>query len=383
MDPVIFQLPTRVVYGAGAIKQIGDQALALGIHRALLVTDKGIASSHLLDQVMPFLEAAKITTVLFDAVEANPSLETTEAALKLCLDEKCDGVFAVGGGSPLDVGKAVAVLATNSGNIREYLGIGKIKKDGLPIITIPTTAGTAAEITDVSVLSDHQMHSKVTIRSPQVAPRLALLDPALTLGLPPSVTRDTGMDALTHAIESFINVNAWPASEALALRAIEMIGANLRTAVYNGANLAARDAMLSASLIAGFAFHNTRLALVHAITTPLQGVFELPHGVCNAIVLPHALEFMLPGSIGKYIQIAQALGEPVGGLAPRAAAGRAIVAIRQLMDDIGVPRGLAAYNVTSDPFPAIAEKAAASFMIALSPRRAAAADIVEILRRSL
>ena len=382
MDPVTFQLPTKVMYGPGSIKQLGEQASGLGIHRALLVTDKGIVNSRLLDQILPFV-GANVTTVLFDAVEANPSLETVQAALDLCRAEKCDGVLAIGGGSPLDVGKAVAVLATNLGNLRDYLGIGKIKQDGLPIITIPTTAGTAAEITDVSVLSDHQVRSKVTIRSPQVAPKLALMDPALTLGLPPSVTRDTGMDALTHAVESFINVNAWPGSEALALKAIEMIGANLRTAVHNGANLAARDAMLSASLIAGFAFHNTRLALVHAITTPLQGVFELPHGACNAIVLPNALEFMLPGAVGKYVQIAQALGEPVEGLAPRAAAERAVAAIRQLMQDIGMPAGLATYNVTPDPFPAIAEKAAASFMIALSPRRATAADIVAILKQSL
>jgi alcohol dehydrogenase len=201
--------------------------------------------------------------------------------------------------------------------------------------------------------------------------------------MPPSITRDTGMDALVHAIESFVNVNAWPASEALSLKAIEMIGANLRTAVYNGNCLAARDAMLAASLTAGFAFHNTRLTLVHAITTPLQGVFEMPHGACNAIVLPYAMEFMLPGAVDKYARIATAMGESVVGLAPHAAAERAIVAVKQLMADIGVPKGLAAFHVTADAFPAIAEKAAASFMIALAPRRATAVDIQAILRQSL
>ncbi len=382
MDPITFQIPTKIVYGIGASKQLGELAQQAGFHRALVVADPGIVKAGVLGQFTPALDAAGISYVVFDKVESNPRLETVDAATELCLREKCDGVLAVGGGSPLDVGKAVGVLATNPGGVRAYLGIGKIKKAGLPVFAIPTTAGTAAEITDVTVLSDHEQQIKATIRSPQVAPAIALLDPLLTLSMPVSVTRDTGMDALTHAIESYININAWPASEALCLRAIEMIGANLRTAVYNPSNLAARDAMLAASLIAGMAFHNTKLCLVHAITGPLGGVTDMPHGVSNAIVLPHAMEFMLPGAIDKYVDIAAALGEEVEGLAPREAAELAVAAVKQLMDDIGVPCNLRTYGVKPDCFAFVAEKAAASFMVPLSPRRATAADIENILQRA-
>jgi alcohol dehydrogenase class IV len=382
VEPVTFQIPTKIIYGVEASKRLGDLARQLGISRALVVADKGIVQSHLLDQLLPSLEAAQISFALFEHVEPNPRLETIDAATEFCLKEECDGVVAVGGGSPLDTGKAVGVLATNPGGVRTYIGVGKIKKVGIPVIAVPTTAGTAAEITDVAVLSDHEEQIKATIRSPQVAPQVALLDPLLTLSMPPSVTRDTGMDALTHAVESFISINAWDASEALCLKAIELIGSNLRTAVYNGSNLAAREAMLSASLLAGMAFHNTKLCLVHAITGPLGGMTDMPHGVSNAIVLPHALEFLLPGALDKYAQIAAALGEPVAGLSRHEAAQRAVNAVRQLMDDIGVPCGLSAYKADPGIFPVVAEKAAASFMIPLSPRRASPADIVGILQRA-
>ena len=312
--PYTFQIPTQIIYGRDSIQQLGDVARKLNISKVQVITDPGVAASGVLDQVNSQLKQAGIPFAVFDEVEVNPTVQTADKATLQYKAESCDGVIALGGGSPLDAGKAVGVLATNPGVATDYLGIDKVRIPSAPVIAIPTTAGTAAEITDVTVLLDPVRRAKVGLRSSYVAPRVALLDPVLTLGLPPVPTRDSGLDALTHAIESFICVNAWAASDALVLRAMDLIGRYLRRAVYNGKDIEARDGMLTASLLAGMAFHNTKLTLVHAITGPLGGAFNLPHGAINAIILPHAMEFMLPGAVDKYAQIAVALGEPVDGL---------------------------------------------------------------------
>ena len=211
-----------------------------------------------------------------------------------------------------------------------------------------------------------------------------MLDPVLTLTLPPGPTRDSGLDALTHAIESHICLNAWPASEALTLKAIELIGKNLRTAVHNGSDLDARDGMLMGSLLAGMGFHNTKLCLIHAITGPLGGVYNLPHGASNAIVLPHALRYLLPGAVEKYRDIAAALGENVEGLSDRDAAELAVMAVEQLAMDVELPDGLSVYGVKEEDLPGICETIAGSFMIPLSPAaRATAEEILEICKAAL
>jgi alcohol dehydrogenase class IV len=277
----------------------------------------------------------------------------------------------------------VGVLATNPGTVSDYLGMDKVKNPSVPVIGVPTTAGTAAEITDVAVLSDHEKKIKMGLRSAYVAPRVALLDPLLTISLPPGPTRDSGLDALTHAIEAYIGVNAWHATDAVALKSIELVGRYLRTAVHNGKDIEAREGMLTASLLAGLAFHNTRLCLVHAITGPLGGAYNLPHGASNAIVLPHAMRFMLPGAVAKYVDIAIALGEPVEDLSERAAAEKAIEAVEQLSWDVGVPEGLSVYGVKEEDLPALSETIEGLFTIPLAPRVAQAADILEICRAAL
>jgi alcohol dehydrogenase class IV len=382
-SPYYFQLTTQIVYGKHSAGRAGEIAAKLGIRRAQIVTDTGVASSGVLDQVLAPLKAADITTVVFDEVEINPSVQTVDRAFAQFTREGCDGVIAVGGGSPLDAGKAIGVLATNPGSAADYLGVDKVKRPSAPVICVPTTAGTAAEITDVAVLNDPEKKVKLGLRSAQVAPKVALLDPLLTISLPPGPTRDSGLDALTHAIESYINVNTWPAAEALALRAIELIGRYLRTAFFIGQNIEARDGMLTASLLAGMAFHNTKLCLVHAITGPLGGAYNLPHGASNAIVLPHAMRFMLPGAVSKYVDIAAALGEQVEGLSEREAAERAITAVEQLARDVDLPPGLSVYGVKEAELPGLSETIAGSFMVPLSPRKARPADILEICRASL
>jgi alcohol dehydrogenase len=281
------------------------------------------------------------------------------------------------------VGKSVGVLATNPGTAADYLGMDKVKRPCAPVVGVPTTAGTAAEITDVAVLSDHEKKIKMGLRSAYVAPHVALLDPLLTVSLPPGPTRDSGLDALTHAVEAYVTVNAWHASDALALKSIELVGRHLRCAVHNGKDIEARDGMLTASLLAGMAFHNTKLCLVHAITGPVGGVYNLPHGASNAIVLPHAMRFLLPGAVTKYVDIAIALGEQVEGLSERAAAEKAVEAVEQLSQDVGLPEGLSVYGVKEEDLPALSETIEGNFMVPLSPRLAKAADILEICRAAL
>ncbi len=382
-SPYYFQLPTQIIYGRYCANQIGKVAGNLGLKKVMIVTDPGVAKSGVLDQILPYLKEAGINAITFDEVEPNPTVQSVDKAAALYAKEGCEGVIAVGGGSPLDAGKAVGVLATNPGSASDYLGNDKVKIPCAPVIGVPTTAGTSAEITDVAVLSDRTKKAKIGVRSAYVSPRIALLDPALTLGLPPAPTRDSGLDTLTHAVESYLNINSWETSSALSLKAIELVGQHLRTAVHNGKDIEARDGMLMASLLAGIAFHNTKLCLVHAITGPMGGFYNAPHGAINAIILPHAMRFMLPGAVSKYVDIAVALGESVEGLSEREAAEKAVSAIEQLSRDVGLPKGLSVYGVKADDLPALAETIAASFMVSLSPRVAKKEDILEVCKASL
>jgi alcohol dehydrogenase class IV len=381
--PYYFQIPTQIIYGRDSIHQLGDVLRKLNVRKVQVITDPGVAGAGVLDQVTVQLKQGDIPYSVFDSVEVNPTVQTADAAAEQYKREACEGVIALGGGSPLDAGKAVGVLATNPGTTVDYLGIDKVKVPSAPVVAIPTTAGTAAEITDVTVLLDPVKRAKIGLRSSYVAPRVALLDPVLTLGLPPGPTRDSGLDALTHAVESFVCVNAWAASDALCLTAIELIGRFLRRAVHYGKDLEARDGMLTASLLAGMAFHNTKLTLVHAITGPLGGAFNLPHGAINAIILPHAMEFMLPGTIDKFAQIAAALGEPVESLSLREAAEKAVLAVKQLSQDVGLPAGLSHYGVKDEDLLPLIKTISGSFMVPLAPRVANADEILAVCRASL
>jgi alcohol dehydrogenase len=382
-SPNEFNLATRIVCGRSSAAQIGDIAGSLNVKKIQIVTDKGVSGSGILDNILAPLKAAGISAVVFDEVEYNPTVQTIDKAAGRFADDGCDGVIAVGGGSPMDVGKCVAVLANNPGSASDYLGVDLVKNDGRVCICVPTTAGTAAEITDVAVMNDPEKKLKGGIRSPQIAPTVALLDPVLTLTLPPGPTRDSGLDALTHAIESYISVNSWRVTDTMNLRAIEQIGRYLRTAVHNGRDIEARDGMLTASLMAGFGFHNTKLCLVHAITIPFGGIHNMPHGVSNAIVLPHAMRFLLPGAVSKYVDIAVALGENVEGLSDREAAELAVEAVEQLSQDVDLHEGLSDYGVKEQELPEIAESVEGNFMVPLSPRVAKAKDILEICKAAL
>jgi alcohol dehydrogenase class IV len=381
--PNEFNISTRIVYGRESAAQIGEIAAGLNLKKIQLVTDTGVANSGTLDYLLRPLKDAGLDAIIFEDVEYNPTVQTVDKAADQFRNENCDGVIAVGGGSPIDVGKCVGVLATNPGSVNVYLGVDKVKNPAAPVVCVPTTAGTAAEITDVAVLNDPTKKLKMGMRSPHVAASVALLDPVLTLTLPQEPTRDSGLDALTHAIESYISVNSWNVTDTLNLRAIELIGRYLRTAVHNGNNIDARDGMLTASLLAGMGFHHTKLCLVHAITLPIGGIYNMPHGVSNAIVLPHAMKFMLPGAISKYVDIAVALGEDVSGVSEREAAEKAVAAVEQLSRDVDLPKGLTLYGFREEDLPEISKSIAENFMVPLSPRIAKTDDILEICKAAM
>ena len=335
-----FQITTQIIYGRESARRIGEVANRLGLKKVQVITDAGLVKSGVTEKILQFLKVGQIQTVLFDRVEYNPTVPVTDAAKKQYADEKCEGDRCRWRGeSQWTRVRQLAYSLPDPGSAAEYLGIGKVKNPGVPVICLPTTSGTSAEITDVAVLSEPEKKTKSGLRSPYVAPTVAILSTCcFTLTLPPAPTRESGLDALAHAIESYICLNAWAPTEALTLRGVELIGHHLRTATHRGSDYEARDGMMMGSLLAGMGLHTTWVNLVHAITGPLGGFYNLPHGAANAIVLPHAMRFLLPGAVSKFANIARALGGKVDHLSERQAAEKAVEEVEQLSRDVGMPK---------------------------------------------
>ncbi len=377
-------VPTDIHFGYGVVRTLPDRIKSLGGGRAFLVTDAGIRAAGIVDEVTRTLRAAGIDYAVYDRVTADSgSGLITEASEEL----KCSGagvVIGLGGGSSLDTAKAVATLATNPGSVFDYVGLHKVCNRPLPVVAIPTTAGTGSEVTLWSVFTNDATKLKVAIGSVLVYPAVALCDPELTLELPAALTASTGMDALAHAIECYTNNACQPISGALALKAIELIGGHLRTAVLNGRDRDARYGMMLASTMAGIAMNPTRLGLAHALAMPL-GSWELrvPHGVVLAVTLPLVMEFNHAAAPDRFADVARALGEPVAGLSRTEAAGRAVSAVTKLARDIGIPRGLSEYGVREEHVAMVVEEAIKSGNVAVNPRRAGKEELAAILRRAL
>ncbi|WP_366922231.1 iron-containing alcohol dehydrogenase [Metallumcola ferriviriculae] len=377
-----FKNPTEIIYGQGSIVELGDICSGLGSAKVLIVTDAGVVNAGLLEKVKKPLEEKGIAIQIFSDVEPNPSLETVNKGLAKQKDFGAEVIVAVGGGSPIDVAKGIGILATNGGNLLDYEGANKVSKPALPIVAIPTTAGTGSEVTIFAVITDRTRKYKLTVASPNCACKVALLDPLLTVSMPRQLTASTGMDALVHAIESYTSLMAYPISEALALEAIKLISGNLRQAVYNGNNLEARDKMLMGSLLAGMAFNNTRLGNGHAMSHPLGGFFDIPHGIANSILIPHVMEFNLFGSPEKFLKIAEAMGEPMANLTQMDAAYRAVIGVKRLIADVGIPNALSEVAVTEDAFEPMAQDAMKSGNIQVNPRETKLDDVINIFKRA-
>lgn len=383
IQPFSYHIPTAIEFGWGSLARLPGIASGLGGTRALVVGDPGVERAGLVERVVAVLTGGGIPASSFTDVQSDPDVTSVEKGTDLAKAQGCDVVIGLGGGSALDTAKAVGLMLTNPGSIRDYVGIGKIKQAGAPVVAIPTTAGTGSELTIWSVLSDREQKVKISVGSVLNCPRVALLDPELTLSLPPAVTAATGMDALTHALESYVNKATQPISEAMSEQAMTLIARSLRVAVAQPDNARARSDMLLASTIAAMAFNSTRLGLVHAFAMPLGARFHIPHGLVNAIMLPAVMRFNLPGNLGKYVRIAEIFGEPVAGLSPRDAAERSVVAVERLKADVGITARLGAFGLTEADFDSVVDEAMQSGNVPVNPRKPTHDDMKALLRAEL
>jgi alcohol dehydrogenase class IV len=377
-------LPGNLIFGVGAVETVAEKAKEFGKNKALVVTDKGVAGAGLLEKVLTPLEQAGVQAHIFDQIEPNPRDHTVLKALEFAKKKKSELIIGLGGGSAIDAAKAVGALLTNPGPLQDYLRGTALKNPLPPLIAIPTTSGTGSEVTQFSVVTDTERSFKAGIASPLLIPKLAIVDPALMESMPPSLAAATGMDALTHAVESFVSVNSQPFSDALALHAIRLIGTFLRPSVANGSNQEARSQMAMASTLAGVAFSNAGVGLVHAMAHPLGGRFDVPHGVANAILLSSVIRFNLIARLEKFGQVAQALGEKVEGISAVDAGKKAVEAIRQLSADIGIPGRLSEVNVKAEGLPqAAADAMNMKRAMASNPRVVKQEEVERLYREAL
>lgn len=380
MATTYYFLPTRNLFGEDSVQEAGTLLQSLGGKKAMIVTDSFLATSGMAEDIQKILDEANVESVIFGGAEPNPKDTNVEDGLKVFNENECDSIISLGGGSSHDCAKAIALVASNGGNIRDYEGVDKSTNPLCPMIAINTTAGTASEITRFCIITDTSRHVKMAIVDWRVTPQIAINDPKLMVGMPPSLTAATGMDALTHAIEAYVSTDANPLTDAAAQMAITMITQYLPKAVANGTYMKARDKMAYGQYLAGIAFNNASLGYVHAMAHQLGGFYNLPHGVCNAILLPHVEEFNLIGNANRFRDIAKAMGENIDGLSTMEAARKAIAAIRQLSSQVGIPQNLRSLGVKEEDFEIMAENAMKDVCQVTNPRKATKEQIVEIFK---
>lgn len=392
-----FHSAGQLVFGRGATAQLGELVARRKLRRVFLVSDRRLAAAGLVERVLAPLHAAGIETALFDEGEPEPSIDVAVRAAAAAARRSPDCVLGLGGGSNMDLAKFVAILLAHGGNPADYFGFDNVPGPVVPLVCVPTTAGTGSEVSHAAVLTDTAQHIKVSTLSQLLRPALAVVDPALTDGCPREVTADSGIDALTHAIEAYTAIDydqlavanphepvayegRHPLGMCLAEKAIELIGQHLVAAVQDGGNQAARDGMALAATTAGLAFSNCAVALVHALEYPIGAVLHCSHGAGNGLLLPHVMRYNLPERTGSFAKIAALLGENVIGLSELAAAERSIVAVERIARAIGIPQRIRDLGGTREQLPAFAEKAfAIKRLMGTNPRLPTQADLLAIL----
>ncbi|MFH1480412.1 MAG: iron-containing alcohol dehydrogenase [Pseudomonadota bacterium] len=347
----------KTIFGQGAVSQIGEECKKLKASRVLLVMDRELSKTHLRLKLEAILKKSRIKLFNYLDVTPEPSPSLADLGAELAKKEKVGSIVAVGGGSTMDVAKAIAVLVRNEGKVKDYIGLNLVKRPGLPTIMVPTTAGTGSEVTFTSVFTMRETKTKGGINSPFLYPHTAILDPELTLDLNPAVTAYTGMDALTHAIESFTSLQSHFLTEPISLKAIEAIGANLRKAVFNGQDLQVRENMMKGSYLGGLGLAMSGVGAVHALAYPLGALFDIPHGIANAVMLPYVLEYNYPGDMDKFCLITLALEGKSYGSSSRELASRASKVVWALGRDIGIPASLRDLDIPEEAIPRMAEAA--------------------------
>jgi alcohol dehydrogenase len=384
MQTYQFKAPSVIVNGPGAAKEVGSFAKGFG-KKALIVTDNLLEKIGLLNEIKKSLEGAGVSFAIYDKVVSEPSMEYTEEGLKAFKEAQAEFLIAVGGGSPIDAAKAISALAKNPGKMSDFMGANKIPQMGAPLIAIPTTAGTGSEVTQFTIITDTVKNVKMLIASPNIMPRVALVDPLMTLQMPQGITTATGLDALTHAIEAYVSVKAQPITDTLALQAIRFISGNLRQAWSDGGNVEARTNMMIGSLMAGLAFSNASVALVHGMARPIGAYFHVPHGISNAALLPTVIEFSVLGNPRRYADIAEAMGEVTAGLSVLDAAYLAAKAVKRLNEDLKVPT-LKGLGVEEKKFNSVVNQMAVDAIASGSPgnnpRKPTQEEIVELYHKA-
>jgi alcohol dehydrogenase len=376
-------MPSTSIIGPGAIKEAGTEVKNLGYKKALVVTDKILNQLGVVAKVTDILSANDIEFSVYDAVEPNPTMKSVHDGLDMLKAEDCDFIISLGGGSPQDAAKAIGILATNGGRIKDYEGAYQSSNKSLPIIAFNTTAGTASEMTIFYVITDEDRHVKMVMCDPNCLATIAVSDPELMTAKPAALTAATGMDALTHAIECYLSKGTYRLTEALALEAIRIISESLKEAVDNGTNIEARSAMAWGSYIAGMAFSNGGLGIVHSMAHQLGAIYNLPHGVSNAVLLPYVEAFNAPAVGEKMRNIAEAMGTDTTGMSTEEAADAAINAIIALNKAVGVPTSITEFGVKEDKLQLMAEQAIADICTGGNPRDVTVEDIIQIYKTAM
>jgi len=378
-----FFIPSVNLIGAGCLKDAAASIKSFGFSKGLIVTDKVLNQIGLVKKVADLLAGHGIATVIFDGTQPNPTIGNVNTGLAILKSEKCDFVISLGGGSPHDCAKGIALCATNGGSIKDYEGLDQSVKPQLPLVAINTTAGTASEMTRFCIITDESRHIKMAIVDKHTTPILSVNDAELMVAQPAGLTAATGMDALTHAVEAYVSTIATPITDTCALKAVELIAKYLRKAVADGKNLDAREQMAYAQFLAGMAFNNASLGYVHAMAHQLGGFYDLPHGVCNAILLPHVQAYNAKVSAARLGDVARAMGVNTKGMNDAAAAEACLEAIRKLSKDIGIPSGIQGLGAKASDFSTLATNALKDACGFTNPIQATHEEIVGIYTAAL
>jgi len=378
-----FFVPNVSLMGQGCLAALPERVKMLNGKKPLLVADKGMTDLGYTARVTELLKTADIDCAVYDGTVPNPTDNNVEEGAEVYRKENCDLLISLGGGSAHDCCKGVGILVTNGGKIQDYEGLDQVKVALPPYIAINTTAGTASEMTRFTIITNSSNHVKMAIVDWRVTPDVAINDPELMVDMPPSLTAATGMDALTHAIEAYVSTAATPITDACALQAIRLIGQYLRKAVARGDDMEARDRMAYAEYLAGMAFNNASLGYVHAMSHQLGGFYNLPHGVCNALLLPHVCRVNLMARTERFADIADALGEVTEGLSDRDAAYVAIDAIEALSVDVGIPQTLGELGVKEEDIPTMVANAQKDVCCLTNPRKLTDKEVAAIYKAAL
>ncbi len=378
---MVYYVPPVNLLGRGCLKEAAAQIKAMGCKKAFISTDRFLTGNGTVDKVTAILDENGIGYVIYNEAKPNPTVKNVEDGLKILKEERCDMVISIGGGSPQDCGKAIAILATNGGNIKDYEGVNKTDKKSLPIVAITTTAGTSAEVTINYVITDEERHVKMIMVDTNSLAAVTVNDPQLMVSMPPALTAATGMDALTHAMEAVVAVGANDVTDATALYAIRQIFDYLPRAVKNGDDIDAREQMCYACYLNGIAFSNAGLGNVHAMAHQLGGLYDLPHGVCNAMLLPVVEEENAKGAPGKFRAIAAVIGMDTAGKSDEECVDYVISRVRALSQEVGIPKSLREVGVPDPDFDTLAGNAMKDACAGANPVYFDKEKLVELFRK--